>query len=144
MLTEADHSIVWSLPLCHSCIFIFGVPKVVGSNPGTIYWMDIFHIFCFKICYDVCLKRPKINDKRGRGWPILLKKSIEGRSQFTVVSVSISSHIPIFTFTTPKINDKRGRGWPIFLHFNFSTGTLNLHFSTYGTNPYSSSTLWCI
>ena len=21
------------------------VPKVVGSNPRTIYWMDIFHIY---------------------------------------------------------------------------------------------------
>ena len=21
------------------------VPKVVGSNPSTIYWMDIFHIY---------------------------------------------------------------------------------------------------
>jgi len=35
----------------------------VGSNPGTIYWMDIFsHIFVAKI-YNVCLKRPKINEK---------------------------------------------------------------------------------
>ena len=25
-------------------------PKVVGSNPGTVYWMDIFaHIFVVKI-----------------------------------------------------------------------------------------------
>ena len=24
--------------------------KVMGSNPGTVYWMDIFsHIFCVKI-----------------------------------------------------------------------------------------------
>ena len=39
-------------------------PKVVGSNPGTVYWMDIFsHIFVVKIC-NVCLKRPKINKKR--------------------------------------------------------------------------------
>ena len=36
---------------------------VVGSNPGTIYWMEIFsHIFVVKIC-NVCLKRPKINEK---------------------------------------------------------------------------------
>ena len=21
------------------------VPKVVSSNPGTVYWMDIFHIY---------------------------------------------------------------------------------------------------
>ena len=34
------------------------VPKVVGSNPSTVYWMDIFHIFCCKNC-NVCLKRRK-------------------------------------------------------------------------------------
>ena len=40
------------------------VLKVVGSNPGMVYWMDIFsHIFVVKIC-NVCLKRPKINEKR--------------------------------------------------------------------------------
>ena len=34
----------------------------MGSNPGTVYWMDIFsHIFVVKIC-NVCLKRPKINE----------------------------------------------------------------------------------
>ena len=39
------------------------VPKVMGSNPGTVYWMEIFsHIFVVKIC-NVCLKRPKINEK---------------------------------------------------------------------------------
>ena len=43
---------------------------VMGSNPGTMYWMDFFHIYCCKNC-KVCLKRLKINDKRGRGWPIL-------------------------------------------------------------------------
>ena len=37
--------------------------KVVGLNPGTPYWMDIFsHIFVVKICNE-CLKRPKINKK---------------------------------------------------------------------------------
>ena len=25
------------------------LPKVVGSNPGTVCWMDIFHIFVVKI-----------------------------------------------------------------------------------------------
>ena len=25
---------------------------------------------CCKNCHDVCLKRQKINDKRGRGWPV--------------------------------------------------------------------------
>ena len=33
-----------------------------------------FTYICCKNCYDVCLKRTKINDKRGRGWPIFLKK----------------------------------------------------------------------
>ena len=28
-------------------------------------------LICCIICNDVCLKRPKINDKRGRGWPII-------------------------------------------------------------------------
>ena len=49
--------------------------KVAGSNPGTVYWMHIFQhipIRCEK-CNNVCLKRPKINNKRGRGWPILKK-----------------------------------------------------------------------
>ena len=27
---------------------------------------------CCQNCNDVCLKRPKINDKRGRGWPIFM------------------------------------------------------------------------
>ena len=35
------------------------IPKVVGFNHGTVYWMDIFsHIFVVKDC-NVCLKRPK-------------------------------------------------------------------------------------
>ena len=29
-----------------------------------------FTLICGKICNDVCLKRPKINNKRGRCWPI--------------------------------------------------------------------------
>ena len=26
-----------------------------------------FTLICYKNCYDVCLKRPKKNDKRGQG-----------------------------------------------------------------------------
>ena len=37
--------------------------KVVGSNPGTVFWMGIFHINLLKKCFRVCLKRPKINEK---------------------------------------------------------------------------------
>ena len=50
------------------------VPKVVGLIPGTVYWIDIFTYICCKNCDDVCLKRPKINDKRGRGWQIFKYK----------------------------------------------------------------------
>ena len=32
------------------------------------------HIFVVKNCNDVSLKRPKINDKSCRGWPIINKK----------------------------------------------------------------------
>ena len=38
----------------------------MDSNPGAIYWMDIwtfFTLICCKKCI-VCLKRPKINKKR--------------------------------------------------------------------------------
>ena len=47
----------------------------MGSNPGTIYWMDIFsHKFFVKI-YNVCLIKTENKRKWGRGWPIFLKKS---------------------------------------------------------------------
>ena len=32
--------------------------KVVCSNPGTRYWMDIFTLICCKNC-NACLKRRK-------------------------------------------------------------------------------------
>ena len=35
-----------------------------------------FTYICAKNYNDVCLKRPKINDKRGRVWPI--KKPVKG------------------------------------------------------------------
>ena len=40
------------------------VQEVVGSNPGTVYWMvmTFFTLMCRKNCI-VCLKRPKINVK---------------------------------------------------------------------------------
>ena len=33
-----------------------------------------FTYICWKNCNDVCLKRPKINDTRGRGWVIFYQK----------------------------------------------------------------------
>ena len=41
------------------------VQEVMSLNPRWTF----FHIYFCKNC-NVCLKRPKINDKRGRGWPI--------------------------------------------------------------------------
>ena len=47
------------------------VLKVVGSNPGIIHWLMLYFTYiCCKNCNDVCLKRLKINDKKGRGWPV--------------------------------------------------------------------------
>ena len=34
-----------------------------GFESNAIYWMDIFHINLLYNCIDVCLKRPKINEK---------------------------------------------------------------------------------
>ena len=47
------------------------VPKVMGSNPGTTYWMDFFTYICCKNCDDVCLKRLKINEKEAGAGPFL-------------------------------------------------------------------------
>ena len=54
-------------------------PKVVGSNPSGIYWMDMtfFTLTCCKKCI-VCLKRLKINEKEARVGPFL-KKTIRNR-----------------------------------------------------------------
>jgi len=46
-----------------------------GSNPGTVYWMDIFTFICCKNCNDVCLKRPKINEKEAGVGPFFFKKN---------------------------------------------------------------------
>ena len=47
----------------------------MGSNAGTVYWMDIFQFDFFKNCI-VFLKRPKINKKR-LGLAHFYKKSTE-------------------------------------------------------------------
>ena len=48
------------------------MPKVMGSNPDTINWMDMtfFTLICYKSCI-VCLKRPKINKKEARVGPFI-------------------------------------------------------------------------
>ena len=59
------------------------VQEVVDLNPGAVYWkvMTFFTLICCKNCI-VCLKRPKINENRGRGWPrknnnFVLKENID-------------------------------------------------------------------
>ena len=48
------------------------VLKVVGSNPGTVFWMDIFsHLFVVKIVMMFVWKRPKINEKEAGVGPFL-------------------------------------------------------------------------
>ena len=49
------------------------VQDVVGSNPSTGYWIDIFTLNCCKKLIFV-RKRPKIHE-RGRYWPIFLKRN---------------------------------------------------------------------
>ena len=47
--------------------------KVVGSNHGTVYWMELtfFTLICCKNCIDFCLKRLKINEKEAGVGPFL-------------------------------------------------------------------------
>ena len=64
------------------------IPKVVGSNPGTIYWMDFFtNIFC-KNCNDVCLKRLKLNEKEA-ALAHFLKKVIFVNSGLHLLIISL-------------------------------------------------------
>ena len=51
------------------------VQEVVGSNPSTGYWVDIFsHCIVVKNC-NVCLKRSKLNDKQA-GEGLFKKKQL--------------------------------------------------------------------
>ena len=48
------------------------VPKVVSSNTGTVYWMDIFHLsICFKICS--VFEKTKINEKEAGVDPFFIR-----------------------------------------------------------------------
>ena len=42
----------------------------MGSNRGTIYWMDFFALICCKN-YIVCVKRLKLNEKQAEDGPFL-------------------------------------------------------------------------
>ena len=42
----------------------------MGSNRGTIYWMDFFALICCKN-YIVCVKRLKLNEKEAEDGPFL-------------------------------------------------------------------------
>ena len=63
------------------------VLEFVCLSPCTGYRMEFFHISCYKNC-NVCLKIPKINDKRGRGWPILKRFQFSISLTFTLVIFS--------------------------------------------------------
>ena len=43
-----------------------GLWEVLSSNPGTVYWMDIFHIYLL----NEFVWKEENKQKRGRGWPI--------------------------------------------------------------------------
>ena len=48
------------------------VPKVMSLNPGTVYWMAIFHIrICCTICY--VFGKTKINGNEAGVGPFLFK-----------------------------------------------------------------------
>ena len=48
------------------------VTKVVSSNSGTVYWMDIFHIpICAK--FVMCVWKDENKWKRGQGWSIFIQ-----------------------------------------------------------------------
>ena len=45
--------------------------KVVSSNPGTIYWMDIFTCICFCKNFNV-FEKTKMNEKEAGVGPFFL------------------------------------------------------------------------
>ena len=44
-----------------------------GSNPGTVYWMDIFSYFCRKTCN--VFEKNKINENEAGDGPVFFKKN---------------------------------------------------------------------
>ena len=77
------------------------VRKVVGSNTGAVYCMNIltfFHIDYKKII--VCLKRPKINEKEAGVGPFCI---------FLKMSVTKKQHFVNFRFVSADENVDGGR-----------------------------------
>ena len=68
----------------------------LGSNAGTIYWMEMtfFPLICCINCIDVCVKRPKINEKRSG--LAHLKKDLEGQSKYTALSLSHANSVQLW------------------------------------------------
>ena len=58
-----------------------------SEGHGFKFWPQILdgHFFTY-ICCKNCMKRPKINNKRGRGWPIL-KKDLNSAAQAIVPKI---------------------------------------------------------
>ena len=78
-----------------------------SKGRGFKYWHHIvdglFTNICCKNCNEVCMKRPKINCKRGRGWPIFLKKTLG--STFIVLYLYLTTlEHHVFTIKKCKCN----------------------------------------
>ena len=78
-------------------LFLWKQTRVVGSNPGTGNWMDIIsHIYFCKNC-KVCIKLPKINDKKRPGSHFLIKmRSFLGtrtRTAYHVTKIGIGQRL---------------------------------------------------
>ena len=61
----------------------------LGSNAGTIYWMEMTFspLICCINCIDVCAKRPKINEKRS-GLAHLKKRFRRSVQVYCIISLS--------------------------------------------------------
>ena len=67
-LLKAGALVQWLWEMTHD-------QKVVGSNPRTVNWMELtfFTLIYCKNCIEVCLKRPKINEKEAGVGPFVTK-----------------------------------------------------------------------
>ena len=70
--------------------------KVVGLNPCTVYWMDIFTLKCCKNCKCLFVEESKMN-KRGHGWPISKQTALASFDVLARQNQSPKGHIRDFT-----------------------------------------------
>ena len=80
----------------------------MGSNPGAIYWIEstFFHIdFFVKKCIDVCLKRPKINEKEAVLAHLKRKKNKESCIRMCVSAFIKYAALTELVIKVQRIND---------------------------------------